>query len=58
MQVPPGQLVAGVPAKVKRVLPAEAAAMLAESAHKYRKVARAFLTGRPYRPNQDLDLEL
>ena len=57
MQVPAGQLVAGVPAKIKRALPADAARMLEQSAFKYRKVARAYLTGRPYRPNRDLDIE-
>lgn len=57
MQVPPGQLVAGVPARVKRALPADAARMLEQSAHTYRKVARAYLTGRPYRPNLGLDIE-
>lgn len=58
MQVPPGSLVAGVPAQIKRELPAQVIESLPRSAHKYVKVARAYLTGRPFRPNLGIDIEL
>lgn len=60
MHVPPGSLVAGVPAVVKTQVQARHAAPGYEQApgkfwaEKYRQVARAYLTGRPYRPNQGL----
>jgi len=49
MRVPAGSLVAGVPAKLKKELPAEVSRSLATWAHKYQKVARAFITGTAYR---------
>jgi gamma-carbonic anhydrase len=54
MHVPPGSLVAGVPAVVKRPLRPDEADPGRRWAEKYQRVARAYETGRPFRPNQGL----
>ena len=55
MVIPPGSLVAGVPAVVKKQLGPRTSGSLTMWAQKYRKVARAFITGKPFRPNLGLD---
>ena len=61
MRIPPGSLVAGVPARIKgevqarHAAPGSAAEPGRHWAEKYEKVARAYLTGKPYRPNRGLD---
>lgn len=55
MEVPPGSLVVGVPAVVKKQLGPRTSDSLRTWAHKYQKVARSFLTGRPFRPNMGLE---
>jgi carbonic anhydrase/acetyltransferase-like protein (isoleucine patch superfamily) len=55
MVVPPGSLVAGVPGAVKKQIPKATSDSLAYWAQKYQKVARAFITGRPFRPNMNLE---
>jgi carbonic anhydrase/acetyltransferase-like protein (isoleucine patch superfamily) len=54
MQVPPGSLVAGVPAVVKRALRPEEAEPGRVWAEKYQRVAEAYRTGRAFRPNAGL----
>ena len=58
MQVPPHSLVAGVPAVVKKQFGDRTAESLRQWAYKYQKVSRAFMTGRHFRPNRGLDIEL
>ena len=48
MEVPAGSLVAGVPAKVKKQLDQATIDSLPTWAHKYQKVARAYMTGTAY----------
>jgi carbonic anhydrase/acetyltransferase-like protein (isoleucine patch superfamily) len=55
MVVPAGSLVAGVPGVVKKQLPQATSDSLTYWAQKYQKVARGFITGRPFRPNMQLD---
>lgn len=55
MQVPPGSLVAGIPAVVKRALRPDEADPGRAWAAKYQRVARAYQTGRAFRPNAGLD---
>jgi len=54
MQVPPGSLVAGVPAQIKRPLRPEEADPGRFWAEKYQKVAAAYRTGQAFRPNRGL----
>ena len=58
MVVPPMSLVAGVPAVVKKQFSERTAASLKQWAYKYQKVSRAFMSGKHFRPNWDLDIEL
>jgi carbonic anhydrase/acetyltransferase-like protein (isoleucine patch superfamily) len=61
MHVPPGSLVAGVPAVVKGSVQARHAPPGYQDApgrywaKKYQQVARAYLTGKPFRPNRGWD---
>lgn len=55
MEVPPGSLVAGVPGVVKKQIPRVTSESLTYWAQKYQKVSRAFISGRPFRPNLQLD---
>lgn len=57
MQVPPRSLVAGVPAALKRELGDDASTLGKRLAEDYRKLSRAYITGRPYRPNLGLGLD-
>lgn len=54
MQIPPGSLVAGIPAAVKRALRPDEADPGRAWAEKYQRVARAYRTGRAFRPNAGL----
>ncbi len=55
MQVPPGSLVAGVPAVIKRALRPDEASPGRVWAEKYQRVAEAYRTGLAFRPNIGLE---